>query len=124
MHSHAASLPGHPDAVVTPAKYTNLGVTQLRAVCATSRAGISGLSGNGSAAAATKAVLDAPLKWDGSLAPNAANNAALFRAPAPANVSAPNTRLRLFSGTSNPVRCNFVISRLLICPFTFGSRCT
>lgn len=75
---------------------------QLRAVCAASRAGTSGLSGNGSTSAATKPVLDAPLKWDGSRVPNAATNPALFRSPAPATHSVPNTRLRLFSGTSNP----------------------
>jgi hypothetical protein len=87
-------------------------VLQLRAVCTMSRAGAGGLGGNGSTATTTKPVLDVPVKWDSSLAPNAGGNAALFRAPAAANMSMVNTRLRLFSGTSNPVGCPSALTLL------------
>jgi ribose-phosphate pyrophosphokinase len=76
---------------------------QLWAAASLSSAtGSGGLGGNGSAGAATKPVLDAPIMWEGSFAPNAAANAALYRSPVAAGAAVPNTRLRLFSGTANP----------------------
>ncbi len=60
------------------------------------------VGGNGSAGGVTKPVLDAPIMWEGATAPGAPANTVLYRSPTGVSASVPN-RLRLFSGTSNPV---------------------